>query len=245
MAIYAIAGAKFYLGTTLPIDFTTPASALAAFLTDTFLQVGNAETIGDFGDTAADVTFTGLSDLRTQHLKGTFDGGTLQLTCAYNASDAGQQAMKAAFKSPNDFNFKVAYNDTPTVLNATVTVTIASPGVVSWTGHGFSGGEGFKFSTTGALPTGVTAGVTYYVLPASLTSNTFQFAATPGGTAIVTTGTQSGIHTGITVPTGSATYFRGKVMSFKRINGTGPNNVIKLQMDVGINTDQIEVLADD
>lgn len=49
------------------------------------------------------------------------------------------------------------------------------------------------------LPTGVTAGTIYYVLAAGITSDTFQFSATDGGAAINTSGTQSGVHTGVSV----------------------------------------------
>lgn len=76
---------------------------------------------------------------------------------------------------------------------ATVTMTIASPAVVTWTGHTLQAGDRVILTTSGALPTGLTAGTTYYVVnPAT---NTFQLAATPGGSAITTTGTQSGTHT--------------------------------------------------
>lgn len=83
---------------------------------------------------------------------------------------------------------------------ATVTITIASPGVITWNAHGFSDGDPVFFSTTGALPTGITSGTTYFVK--SSTTNTFNIAATVGGTAINTTGTQSGTHTGNYVPWG-------------------------------------------
>lgn len=85
-----------------------------------------------------------------------------------------------------------------TVLQSSVvTITVATPGVVTWFqgNHGMTGNEPIVFTTTGALPTGLTAGVTYYVLAASITATTFRIAASPGGTAIDTTGTQSGIHT--------------------------------------------------
>jgi hypothetical protein len=78
-------------------------------------------------------------------------------------------------------------------VNPTVTISIASPAVVSLTAHGLVAGAPFKLATTGALPTGLTAGVTYYVV--SPTTDTVQLAATVGGTAINTTGTQSGTHT--------------------------------------------------
>src|ERR1700748_166315 len=76
---------------------------------------------------------------------------------------------------------------------ATVTVTIASPGVFTDTAHGFSANQAIKFQTTGALPTGITADTYYYVL--SPTTNTYTVSATPGGAAIATTGSQSGVHT--------------------------------------------------
>lgn len=84
-----------------------------------------------------------------------------------------------------------------TLCSSVVTMTIASPGVVTWfTGtHGMTGGESIVFTTTGALPTGVTAGATYYVLAAGITTTTFRFSSTPGGSAVNTSGVQSGIHT--------------------------------------------------
>lgn len=81
--------------------------------------------------------------------------------------------------------------------SATVTMTIAAPGVVTWTNHELVPGDPISFSTTGALPTGVTAGTVYYVLATSITADTFRFAATPGGSAITTSGSQSGVHTGV------------------------------------------------
>ena len=87
-------------------------------------------------------------------------------------------------------------------LQATVTITIASPGVVTWTAHGLVAGDTVRFTTTGALPTGLVAGTTYYVLAAGLTADTFQLGLTDGGAAINTTGSQSGVHTGINAPYG-------------------------------------------
>ncbi len=85
-----------------------------------------------------------------------------------------------------------AYNPLP----ATITMTIASPAVVSWTSHGRVAGDKVIFTTTGALPTGVTAGTVYYVIATGLGTNSFQFSTTPGGSAVNTSGSQSGTHTG-------------------------------------------------
>jgi hypothetical protein len=77
----------------------------------------------------------------------------------------------------------------------TFTVTIASPAVFSATAHGLVEGNTVRFTTTGALPTGLTAGTVYFVIAAGLTANAFEVSATLGGAAINTSGTQSGTHT--------------------------------------------------
>lgn len=86
----------------------------------------------------------------------------------------------------------------PTGTSTTVTISIASPAVISWPAHGLSVGQGVAFSTTGALPTGITAGKAYYVISAGLGTNSFEIATAPGGTAINTSGVQSGVQTGTT-----------------------------------------------
>jgi hypothetical protein len=78
-------------------------------------------------------------------------------------------------------------------FNAPVTITIASPGVVSWTGHGMSNNDTVSLTTTGALPTGLSTHTRYWVV--SKSNNDFQLAATRAGTAINTSGSQSGTHT--------------------------------------------------
>ena len=75
------------------------------------------------------------------------------------------------------------------LTGTTVTMTIASPCVVTCS-LGLIEGTPITLSTTGALPTGLLPGITYYVK--YLTTTTFNLAATSGGAAITTTGTQSG-----------------------------------------------------
>jgi len=74
-----------------------------------------------------------------------------------------------------------------------VTITIASPGVVTWTAHGLPDGSAIRLSTTGSLPTGLSEDTTYYVVNG--TTNTFELEASVGGGAINTSGAQSGTHT--------------------------------------------------
>lgn len=76
---------------------------------------------------------------------------------------------------------------------ATVTAPVASPGVVTDTAHGFSNGQAVAFTTTGALPTGLTAGTFYFII--NQATNTYQLSLTAGGSAINFTGSTSGVHT--------------------------------------------------
>jgi hypothetical protein len=83
---------------------------------------------------------------------------------------------------------------TPLTKLGTATITIASPAVVTLASHGLTLGDTVQFTTTGALPTGLTPSANYYVISSGLTANAFEISATPGGTAVNTSGTQSGTH---------------------------------------------------
>ena len=72
------------------------------------------------------------------------------------------------------------------------TITIASPGVVTKTAHGLSNGDTVILETDGALPTGLSVDTQYYVV--NKADDTFQLSATSGGSAINTSGSQSGNH---------------------------------------------------
>jgi len=75
------------------------------------------------------------------------------------------------------------------------TITIAAPGVVTVPGYDAPViNDLVAFSTTGALPTGLTVGTVYYVV-ATVSADTFSVSATKGGGAITTSGSQSGVHT--------------------------------------------------
>lgn len=79
---------------------------------------------------------------------------------------------------------------------ATVTISIANPAVISQASHGYVAGQPVVFTTTGALPSAITAGTRYYVLAAGLTTGSYEISATPGGTPVSTAGeTQSGVLT--------------------------------------------------
>lgn len=79
---------------------------------------------------------------------------------------------------------------------ATVTISAANPGVVTWASHGLVSGSVVTFTTTGALPSPLTPNTLYYVSQAGNSAGSFELATTPGGTSIDTSaGGDSGTHT--------------------------------------------------
>jgi hypothetical protein len=81
-------------------------------------------------------------------------------------------------------------SSTPT--GTTCTISIANPAVVTLVGHGFSAGDVVKFTTTGALPTGISIQNRYFVVSTG-NPDTFQITDVPGDPAIETSGIQSGV----------------------------------------------------
>jgi len=72
------------------------------------------------------------------------------------------------------------------------TISIAAPGVITLpTGFSFPNGTTISFTSTGALPTGLSVGTVYFVV--NSTGGTFSVATTINGTAITTSGSQSGL----------------------------------------------------
>ena len=113
------------------------------------------------------------------------NGGTstipLQL---WNQMNYGQNLLYGPRGSP------LYYWDANTgYQNTSFTVTIASPAVLTL-GYSLDNGTAVTLTTTGYLPTGLVPGTVYYVINASGT--TCNLSATYGGSAINTSGTQTG-----------------------------------------------------
>lgn len=109
---------------------------------------------------------------------------------AYAIDSDGLGTMKLGFSS---ILFDDSLLSSTVKESTTATITIASPGVITETGHGRVPGDAVQFTTTGALPTGLTVATTYYIL--SATTNTYQLTAFPLDNVIATSGSQSGVHT--------------------------------------------------
>lgn len=99
--------------TIVSIGTTTAMADAAAYALDTWQAIGGTEGGIQFGDSSAEVTFTGLGDGRVQKLKGARDAGTVTLTMAFIGGDQGQDdlATAEADNTSSNYNFKVEYPD--------------------------------------------------------------------------------------------------------------------------------------
>lgn len=79
----------------------------------------------------------------------------------------------------------------------TVTIAITGQAAVTATAHGLSEGDKVYFTTTGALPTGITASTTYFAHPnnADHTQLATSISNLHDAIYLDTSGTQSGVHT--------------------------------------------------
>ena len=115
-------------------------------------------------------------------------GGMLTFTGSGSGTRYGYKGPITAYEAAGTLSGNVF----GAMLPITATISIASPAVVTATGHSLVNGDRVQFTTSGALPGGLAANTTYYVINA--VTNMFNLAATPGGVAIGTYGGQSGAH---------------------------------------------------
>ena len=161
------------LGSLAPISLVQPAA--------TFTTLTYADNAGDVKLVSAGVHGLTNAVSQGQDIYITWTGGTA-ITGFYEVLDADTDTEEVTIDLP--------------YVASTVTISIAAPGVVTWTGHGLSVNDTIRFTTTGALPTGLAINITYYV-KTILSANTFTVSASAGGAAITTSGTQSGTQTAL------------------------------------------------
>lgn len=109
MAIFTTAGAKLYIGGALDGPAVTPSS----FTGIVWVEVRRLENLGSFGDTSEEITFDDIGEARRIKLKGPRDAGMMEVVAAIDSGDAGQTAVRAAEATPNDYAFRVVFNDAP------------------------------------------------------------------------------------------------------------------------------------
>ena len=212
------------------------------------LNVNGTTTLGGVSTTLAKSPYTETSGLSRAHVGGSkvvvtdnvafwntfpnkFNDETITGLYTFSQNPVGLNPGAISDASTTSIGIN-RISTSPNVTIGTVTVTIATPAVLTFTAHGLTLSDRIQLTTTGVLPTGLTASTTYYVISTGLTVNTFQISVTQGGTAINTTGTQSGVHTLIKVtPVAVATTdYRIGSNSFGVDSGTANAHVVTLPL---------------
>lgn len=216
MALQKVAGSRLYIGSR--VSYKSHIS-LADFASQSWTEIGGWQQTGDLGAEQETITQTLINQNVTLYSKGVISFPIMQNNFVPMPADPGQIAFRAAQKSCKPFTFKVEWG-ADCGEEGTVTISTASPGVVTWTAHGLAAGTPVVFSTTGTLPTGLIPGQTYFVAASPApAANTFSVAATPGGAAIATTAAGSGTHTAHAQPIGETDLFFGLAMRGTKTGG--------------------------
>ena len=114
MPINTGANTRISIGPRLSAKLPATAAAAVTLLAGlAYVEIGELESIGDYGDTINDVSFAGLAEGRARHLKGLADAGSVELSIGFDAGDAGQLKLVEAFldRSRFDYPIKVVYVD--------------------------------------------------------------------------------------------------------------------------------------
>lgn len=240
--LYPVAGCRLFIGGVISV----PAVDMVAadFAGQSWTEIDGWSQMGPMGDNSALITTPLINRNRDFKQKGTANAPSRNDVFAAIDDDPGQIALIAAAQpsNRNNYAFRVLLNDFPAERSAVATVTIATPGVFSWVAHGLTIGDKIKFSTTGALPTGIDAGTEYFV-KATPSADTFSVSATAAGGAIATTGTQSGVHTAISIGVPSQRLFAALAMSAQEQGGDA-NTIRNLNVTLEVNSNIVKVAKD-
>lgn len=214
--LYPIAGSKLYIGSKVTAKGTVTASD---FNSQSWTEVDGWANAGALGDTQNVGEQDLINQRRTRKFKTTLNGGTMENQFVPMPLDAGQIKFKAAIDDCVPYAFKIEWG-ADCMPSSTVTISVADPGVVTWVGHGLVAGQPIVFTNSGgALPTGLSTGVVYYVIAAGITTDTFSVSSTAGGAGVETTDAGTGVNTASAPPAGMTDMFFGLALPGARSGG--------------------------
>lgn len=231
------ADTKLFIGRKAPDKLTVTA---ADFAGATWLEVKGLATPGAVGDTQAITEQEVVSESRMLKAKGTRNAGSMENQFVPMPLDPGQVALQAAIDDDCDaYEFKVEYGASCTP-QATVTIENGADADITWTAHGLVAGQPVIFSTTGALPTGLTAGTVYYVIANGLTTDTFKVSAAKGGSAVTTSSAGTGTQTADAPPVGKTRMFYALAHNANNPGG-GSSAAFLLNTSLAITTNIVSI----
>lgn len=215
--VYPVAGSKLYIGNRVTGKGTVTA---ADFADADWVEIDGWANAGALGDTQEVGEQSLINQRRVRKFKTTLNGGTFENSFIPIGNDPGQIRFKQAIEDCQPYQFRVDWGG-DCAPESQVSISVADPAVVTWNGHGLIAGQPVVFSNDGgALPTGLTAGTTYYVIASGLTANSFSVGATPQATTgVVTTAAGTGVSIATAPPAGMSDMFYGLAMPGARSGG--------------------------
>ena len=116
------AGTKLYIGGTGALESES-----------SWVEVGEIVDFGEYGKQYNLVTHNPIGSRKTYKFKGSYNNGQLALSLGQDLEDAGQEAVRDALDSDNQYNFKVEFDDEADTSGATPTTDIFKGVVMSFT----------------------------------------------------------------------------------------------------------------
>ena len=193
-------GARIGFGTTDPTQVTTWYE-ISSINSDTDLTIlGGVDITSSTPYVIEEIRIAVAASSTTAT---TLNGGvTLVKGLNYNTfTVGGTTILESSLTTPsNTDNIRASYLLKDPLVNSaasqTCTFTSGTPGTINVNDHGLIAGDLVIFTTTGTLPSGITAATTtYFVTATNLATNTFTVSATLGGAAINIASAGVGTHT--------------------------------------------------
>lgn len=234
--LYPVSGSKLYIGSRVTGKSTVTA---ADFAGASWTEIDGWANAGQVGDTQEVIEQALINSNRVRKLKGVLNGGTMENQFVPMALDPGQIKFKEAITSCGPYQFKIIWG-ADCMPESEVTISGSGDAVVTWNSHGLQAGQPIVFSTTGTLPTGLTAGTVYYVIADDITANTFKVSATSGGTAVTVSGAGSSTHAASAPPAGSTDMFYGLALPGARQGGEA-NAVQMRAWSISVDSNIVEI----
>ena len=111
--LYPVAGCRIFNGPAMELpDDDVEAADFASVV---WTEIKNWTQMGDFGDTAAQITTSLIDKKRDVKQKGTRNAGSMANVFANVPTDPGQLALIAAEKTDQNYPIKIELNDKPAI----------------------------------------------------------------------------------------------------------------------------------
>ena len=105
-------GVQSSAGTTLGISSGRPTTYdQAGFAAKTYVTVGEITEIPEYGKTSTIIRHTSFDSRKTRKFKGTYDNGSVTLALARDTANAGQDDLRDANDSDDEYSFRVVMQD--------------------------------------------------------------------------------------------------------------------------------------